>query len=59
MILDYAIITVSSEYYQPTVTQILKMVSEKIKDGYKPFGGLSVVERSGIFYFSQAMVKEE
>lgn len=56
--MDYAIITVSSEYYQPTVTQILKMVSEKIKDGYKPFGGLSVVERSGIFYFAQAMIKE-
>lgn len=57
--MDYAIITVSSEYYQPTVTQILKMVEEKCKDGYKPFGGLSVVERRGIFYFAQAMIKEE
>lgn len=59
VILIYAIITASSEYYQPTVTQILKMVSEKINEGYKPFGSLSVVERSGEFYFSQPIVKEE
>ena len=57
--MDYGIITVSSEYYRPTVTQILKMVEEKCQEGYKPVGGLSVVERWGIFYFAQAMIKEE
>lgn len=57
--MDYAMITASSEYYKSTVTQILKMVEEKCKDGYKPVGGLSVVERWGIFYFAQAMIKEE
>ena len=57
--MDYGIITASSEYYKPTVTQILNMVAEKCKDGYKPVGGLSVVERGGIFYFAQAMIKEE
>lgn len=57
--MDYAMITASSEYYKPTVTQILNMVSEKCKEGYKPCGGLSVVERGGIFYFAQAMIKEE
>lgn len=59
MTLDYGIITVSSEYFKPTVTEILNMVSEKCKEGYKPCGGLSVVERGGIFYFAQAMIKEE
>lgn len=57
--MDYAMITASSEYYKPTITQILNMVAEKCKDGYKPCGGISVVERSGIFYFAQAMIKEE
>ena len=59
MTLDYGIITVSSEYFKPTVTEILNMVSEKCKEGYKPCGGLSGVERGGIFYFAQAMIKEE
>lgn len=57
--MDYAMITASSEYFKPTVTEILNMVSEKCKEGYKPCGGLSVVERVGIFYFAQAMIKEE
>lgn len=57
--MDYAMITASSEYYKPTITQILNMVAEKCKDGYKPCGGISVVERCGIFYFAQAMIKEE
>ena len=57
--MDYAMITASSEHYKPTATQILNMVSEKCKEGYKPCGGLSVVERGGIFYFAQAMIKED
>ena len=33
-------------------------IYKKMEEGYKPLGGISVVERNGIFYFAQSIIKE-
>lgn len=57
--MEYIVITISSGVYTSAVSDIRDRVNRKIREGYKPLGNLSVVERSGVFYFAQAMIKEE
>lgn len=57
--MEYAIINGSGSNYNKCIVQLVKVTNEKIEEGYKPFGSLSVVERAGEFYFSQPIVKEE
>lgn len=57
--MEYEIFTASSGFHANAIKQIVDIINDKIKQGYKPLGNLSVVERSGVFYFAQVMIKEE
>ena len=56
--MEYSVIVVSSEKFRDPIQQVVETVNQKMKEGYKPLGGISVVERSGLFYFAQSIIKE-
>lgn len=56
--MDYAILAISTDKFRDPIHEIVDVVNQKMEEGYKPLGGISVVERNGIFYFAQSIIKE-
>lgn len=57
--MDYIVVSVDAERYSYADYRLRLRVSDQIDNGYKPIGGVSVIESNGTFYFSQAMIKEQ
>ena len=56
--MDYIVVSVDAERYSYADYRLRLRVNDQIDNGYKPIGGVSVIESNGTFYFSQAMIKE-
>lgn len=57
--MDYIVVITGSQLPYSLAYDLQRRVNARIADGYKPVGGMSVIERDGDLYFAQAMIKEE
>lgn len=55
---DYIVLAINSDRFQSSIKEIVECVNAKMKEGYKPVGGITIVERNGLFYFAQSIIKE-
>lgn len=57
--MDYIVVITASPLPYSLAYDLQRRVNARIADGYKPVGGMSVIERDGDLYFAQAMIKEK
>lgn len=58
MIKDYIIVSGEGFKQSDAISRLRRNVLDYIYNGFKPIGGVSMLEVNKYFYFSQAMIKE-